>query len=151
MTHPADLLRVAPGAVDGQAGQVDLVGRHTGTLREGGRCQAELLDRRPERGGGRRRDDERPRRELHAVDLEPLLGSIDPMVRQAVAQRRHVDGAEVRDGVSGGRRIAARDPADDAGRPDRLDRDVEHPGIVDLVHLGMLHQPERPPGVVISS
>ena len=147
--YPADLLRVAPDAVDRESRQIESVQRHLrrGRQRDGG--QPELLHLGPH---ARRIavDDERSGREGDVALLELLLRRLNGQILQPVPQRDHVVRAVVRDGD--GRSAAAQRAGQmNLGGLDRFDRQIEDFLVRDLLHLRMAHQPHRPRRVVVGA
>src|SRR5690606_7285838 len=94
--HPAYLLGVRPGGVDGEAREVDVHGFHVGDRADGRGGQPERLHFTADtivRPG----DDERAGGDRRLSDLELLAGRTDGDVAEAVAKRDQVQRAGVVD------------------------------------------------------
>ena len=144
-THPADVLRAAPGAEHRDPRQVEIVQRHLRRRREPDRGEAERLDRRPHL---RRvaRDDERAGREGDVPLLELLFRRLHLEILEAVAQRDHVVRAVVRDREQ---RAVAGHGAGERDLGHRRHGEVEHRLVTDFSYVGVAHHPHRPRRIVV--
>ena len=149
--HPAHLLGVRPGRVDGDARQVDVdqLPRRSSAHRTGDQAKrldllAHAVGLRPARG-----DDEGAGGVLPAAHLEGRLRGLERHVRQPVAQRDQIQGAVV---LHGDHAAGAGDgaPRLDVGGQ-HLRRRIENGLVVNRPHLDIARQPHRPGAVVVGA